>query len=155
MSRDALVSEGDVVGTIGPSGTPEVDVPYVHLGTRVAALPQGYVDPLALLPGPPADEPASDGGVEPAPVPSEEPEEPATAEPPMPEADGPVGDAGDDSQEQPANEPVAEAGSGTATGQEDGEADQPASQPQAGESGDDASAGPPHAAELYAGGRPG
>jgi hypothetical protein len=48
--RGAVVSEGETVGTIGPSGEPEVDVPYVHLGVRVADEEHGYVDPLLLLP---------------------------------------------------------------------------------------------------------
>lgn len=46
----AAVAEGDVVGTIGPSGEPELAQPYVHLGVRLAAQAQGYVDPLTLLP---------------------------------------------------------------------------------------------------------
>ena len=44
------VGEGDVVGTIGPSGEPEGTEPYVHLGIRLTADPNGYVDPLTLLP---------------------------------------------------------------------------------------------------------
>ena len=50
VSKDATVAEQDPVGTVGPSGTPEVDGPYVHLGIRVTADPDGYVDPLGLLP---------------------------------------------------------------------------------------------------------
>ena len=50
VTRGAPVLEGGVIGTIGPSGEPEVAEPYVHLGVRVSALPQGYVDPLTLLP---------------------------------------------------------------------------------------------------------
>jgi MYXO-CTERM domain-containing protein len=46
----AAVAEQDAVGTVGPSGTPEVDGAYVHLGIRVTADPNGYVDPLGLLP---------------------------------------------------------------------------------------------------------
>jgi hypothetical protein len=46
----AAVAEQDAIGTVGPSGTPEVDGPYVHLGIRVTADPNGYVDPLGLLP---------------------------------------------------------------------------------------------------------
>ena len=44
------VSEGDVVGTIGPSGDPEGTEPYVYLGIRLTAEPNGYLDPLTLLP---------------------------------------------------------------------------------------------------------
>ena len=48
--KGATVAEGDGVGTIGPSGEPEVSVPYVHLGVRLSEDPAGYVDPLGLLP---------------------------------------------------------------------------------------------------------
>ena len=44
------VLEGDVVGTIGPSGDPELTEPYVYLGIRLTAEPNGYLDPLCLLP---------------------------------------------------------------------------------------------------------
>ena len=50
VAKGATVVEEGVVGTVGPSGTPEVDGPYVHLGIRVTADPNGYVDPLGLLP---------------------------------------------------------------------------------------------------------
>src|SRR5215211_3383235 len=50
VTKGATVAEGDGVGTIGPSGEPEVSAPYVHLGARRTAEPQGYVDPLVLLP---------------------------------------------------------------------------------------------------------
>jgi len=50
VTKGAVVEEGDPVGTIGPSGDPEVPEPYVHLGVRVTSNPQGYVDPLSLLP---------------------------------------------------------------------------------------------------------
>src|SRR6476646_6389687 len=50
VQRGATVSEGDVVGTIGPSGEIEHDVPYVHLGVRRSEDPNGYVDPLLFLP---------------------------------------------------------------------------------------------------------
>jgi hypothetical protein len=52
--KGALVAEGQVVGTIGPSGTPELDRPYVHLGIRTTSDPNGYLDPLGLLPQPAA-----------------------------------------------------------------------------------------------------
>ena len=50
VAKGASVSEGGAVGTIGPSGTPEVDGPYLHLGVRHTTDPNGYVDPLGLLP---------------------------------------------------------------------------------------------------------
>ena len=51
VAAGAAVTEGDGVGTIGPSGDPEVAQPYVHLGVRIAAEAQGYLDPLSVLPG--------------------------------------------------------------------------------------------------------
>ena len=50
VAEGATVAEQDTVGAVGPSGTPEVDGPYVHLGIRVTRDPNGYVDPLSLLP---------------------------------------------------------------------------------------------------------
>src|SRR6266540_4996201 len=44
------VDEGEVVGTIGPSGEPEWPEPYVHLGIRLTSDPHGYLDPLLFLP---------------------------------------------------------------------------------------------------------
>ena len=62
-ARGATVEEGQEVGSVGPSGEPEHSEPYVHLGIRIAADPQGYVDPLSFLPArggaPPTDVPAS------------------------------------------------------------------------------------------------
>ena len=60
VGKGATVAEGDTIGTVGPSGTPEVDGPYVHLGIRVTADPNGYVDPLGFLP------PVVDGGTTPS-----------------------------------------------------------------------------------------
>jgi Peptidase family M23 len=56
VAKGAAVGEDDAIGTVGPSGTAEVDGPYVHLGIRVATDPNGYLDPLGLLP------PAATGG---------------------------------------------------------------------------------------------
>jgi hypothetical protein len=50
VTRGALVGEASVVGTVGPSGVVELTEPYVYFGTRVTSDPQGYVDPLTLLP---------------------------------------------------------------------------------------------------------
>ena len=50
VAEGSTVVEGDSVGTVGPSGEPEFAQPYLHLGIRVAAEPQGYLDPLTLLP---------------------------------------------------------------------------------------------------------
>lgn len=78
VARGAAVAEQDVVGTVGPSGTPEVGGPYVHLGIRLTADPNGYVDPLGLLPpaagdaspgtGTTASPPASSGAAPPVPA---------------------------------------------------------------------------------------
>jgi Peptidase family M23 len=60
------VGEGDVVGSVG-----QATEPYVYLGVRKADEPDGYVDPLGLLPplapAPAPDEPAP---VDPDPVPT-------------------------------------------------------------------------------------
>jgi Peptidase family M23 len=50
VSVGTEVGQGDVVGTIGPSGDPEGTEPYVYFGIRRTADPNGYVDPLTLLP---------------------------------------------------------------------------------------------------------
>src|SRR4029077_12898105 len=55
VAKGATVADRDAIGTIGPSGTPELDAPYVHLGIRHAIDPDGYVDPLVLLPPPASD----------------------------------------------------------------------------------------------------
>jgi hypothetical protein len=52
VAAGAAVSEGDAVATVGPSGTPEESVPYVHMGIRSTNDPLGYLDPLGLLPAP-------------------------------------------------------------------------------------------------------
>jgi hypothetical protein len=50
VKGDDTVAEGAVIGTVGPSGAPEFDMPYVHLGIRDSGNAQGYLDPLAFLP---------------------------------------------------------------------------------------------------------
>lgn len=57
VTTGTAVSEGDVVGTIGPSGDVEGTEPYVYLGIRLTADPNGYLDPLTLLPPRPEAEP--------------------------------------------------------------------------------------------------
>jgi pyruvate/2-oxoglutarate dehydrogenase complex dihydrolipoamide acyltransferase (E2) component len=89
VAKGATVAEQDMIGTVGPSGTPEVDVPYVHLGIRVTADPDGYVDPLGLLPPAPTEpvtqtgtttsQPAANGGSSTAPA-----SKPAAAAPSRP-----------------------------------------------------------------------
>ncbi|MDE3191599.1 MAG: peptidoglycan DD-metalloendopeptidase family protein, partial [Acidobacteriota bacterium] len=79
VAKGASVGEGQGIGTVGPSGTPELDVPYLYLGVRVTAEAQGYLDPLSFLPAlPPPVAP------EPAPGPAPAPPPPAAAEPAAP-----------------------------------------------------------------------
>jgi len=78
VPKGASVAEGAVVGTIGPSGTPEVDGPYVHLGIRLTSDANGYLDPLGLLPSvsagglpqgdPPVSQPSASGEAATAPT---------------------------------------------------------------------------------------
>jgi murein DD-endopeptidase MepM/ murein hydrolase activator NlpD len=85
VSKGDSVVEGSVIASVGSSGTPEHTETYLHLGVRVEAEEQGYVDPLGFLPPreaapPPPSEPAA--VVEPAVAP-----EPVTAGPaPQPPA---------------------------------------------------------------------
>ena len=85
--------EEAIVARVGASGPPEVDVPYLHLGIRLASDEDGYLDPLSFLPPRPAASP-------PAP-----PAPPATvstpaAEPP-PDVAQPSAAGGVPTQEQP------------------------------------------------------
>ncbi|HEX4931103.1 MAG TPA: M23 family metallopeptidase, partial [Gaiellaceae bacterium] len=48
--RGSLVEEGAVVGAVGESADVVTSAAHVHLGVRVAAESDGYVDPLRLLP---------------------------------------------------------------------------------------------------------
>lgn len=77
VARNATVTEGSAVATVGSSGTPEVEGPYVHLGMRTSADAQGYLDPLTFLPPPfappPAPAPVLVPVSAPAPVPVEQP----------------------------------------------------------------------------------
>src|SRR3954452_89045 len=92
VRRGQAVGEGDVVGAVGPSGVPELAQPYVYLGVRLAADPQGYVDPLTYLPGqqaaPPGPAPPPDPSGAPAPPPepgpSGDPGPPGAVPPPVP-----------------------------------------------------------------------
>src|SRR5918994_5203479 len=71
--RGSVVDEGTVVGVVGESADAVTSAPHVHLGIRVAADPDGYVDPLGLLPAlsPPTV------AAPPALVPESQPVEPA------------------------------------------------------------------------------
>ena len=69
VGKGSAVVEGAPVGTIGPSGDAELAEPYVHLGVRLTAQEQGYLDPLSLLP-PRAAAPPSDPAPAPGPAPA-------------------------------------------------------------------------------------
>jgi hypothetical protein len=77
VSKGASVGEGSGVGTVGPSGTPELDVPYLYMGVRETAEAQGYLDPLSFLPALPPP-------VAPAPAPTPPPPPAAASEPAPP-----------------------------------------------------------------------
>lgn len=62
VAKGASVSEGAVVGTVGPSGTAEEMSPYVHLGIRQTAYANAYLDPVTLLPALPAPAQGASGG---------------------------------------------------------------------------------------------
>jgi hypothetical protein len=89
VGKGATVGEGDTVGTMGASGTPEQDEPSVHLGIRRASEEEGYVDPLGLLPPRAAPAPA------PAPTPETvvapaQAAAPVAVDPPSPPTPSPV-----------------------------------------------------------------
>jgi len=94
VARGATVTEGASVGSIGPSGDVEWPEPYVHMGVRITADAQGYVDPLAFLPpravpeaspAPPPEATGQPADVVPAPPPivtDAPPSDPVGAAPP-------------------------------------------------------------------------
>jgi peptidase M23-like protein len=101
VARGAVVAEGQPVAIVGTSGVPEYSVPYVQLGVRLSADPEGYVDPQILLPplAPPSAPPTPVSVPDPqsAPVlPPAPATPPPTVAPPMagdrpaPRATGPV-----------------------------------------------------------------
>ena len=97
------------IGTIGPSGDAEVAQPYVHVGVRLTAQDQGYLDPLSLLPARPSSapvEPAPAPG--PAPAPTPPPQETATPDPAQaaPVAPAPVAPAPASPAATRASDPV-------------------------------------------------
>jgi hypothetical protein len=78
VGRGGAVVEGSTVGTVGPSGEPELAEPYVHLGVRRTADEHGYVDPLALLPAVTSEPPPEAG----SPAEDPAPDQPAKSAPP-------------------------------------------------------------------------
>jgi len=79
VKRGAIVEEGAPIAEPGPSGDPEHDVAYVHLGVRVGD-DDSYVDPLSLLPSRGATNPPPAPVAPPAPTPEPAP---APAQPPV------------------------------------------------------------------------
>lgn len=89
VSKGAPIAEGALVGTIGPSGSAEVDGPYVHLGIRITSDANGYLDPLGFLPPPsasgatpsdqPESQPSASGGSVAAPTTSAQPASTSTS----------------------------------------------------------------------------
>jgi hypothetical protein len=87
VAAETVVAEGAALGTIGPSGDPEHAEPYVHLGIRVTAEEDGYVDPVAFLserpqaPVAPPEPPAEPVPAHPAPPPAAKAPGPPAPEP--------------------------------------------------------------------------
>ena len=120
--RGTAIEEGATVGTVGPSGVPDIPEPYVYLGIRVASDDQGYLDPLLFLP--PRSEPpaAPESASDPPSTPVEESSgsessaSPVAAEPPpVPPTDASGEPPSETSEEpattpEPASEPVPAAG---------------------------------------------
>jgi hypothetical protein len=120
--RGTTVEEGATVGTVGPSGVPDIPEPYVYLGIRVASDDQGYLDPLLFLP-PREDPPAAPSASDPPSTPagdssgSESSAPPVAAEPPAPPVDAggePPAETSDEpaTTPEPASEPQPAAGAG-------------------------------------------
>jgi hypothetical protein len=106
VHRGQVLAEGAGVGSAGRSGEAEHPEPYVHLGVRVSADPQGYVDPLGLLP--PRGAPSPAPPVPPAEEVPEAPPEPPPA-PEAPEAPAPAPQSPARALELPASVPTAPA----------------------------------------------
>ena len=106
VAQGGTVAEGAEVGVVGASSDDVTLQPHVHLGVRTAADPNGYVDPLGLLP---ARAPAP---VSPAPAPEPPvaaPTPPATGETPSPQptlAEAPIVEPGDETAPLTAATPV-------------------------------------------------
>ncbi len=108
VAKGDVVADGASIGTMGWSGDAEHAVPSVHLGVRVAAQAEGYVDPLSLLPPrsvpapapPPVQSPApvSASSAAPTPAPAAPPAAPPAPPAPSPQSAIPAAAA------QPASE---------------------------------------------------
>src|SRR5919109_4714401 len=107
--RGTAIEEGATVGTVGPSGVPDISEPYVYLGIRVASDDQGYLDPLLFLP-PRPELPAPSPAAEPTPAPADE--TPAEQAPPAEAPTEPVANPAS-APEPVATEPTPAADDGT------------------------------------------
>jgi Peptidase family M23 len=76
VRRGDLVAAGELVGTVGTSGTRSAAAPHVHFGVRDAGSRHAYHDPLGFLPPPAATQPPRGA---PAPQPAPAPVAPAPA----------------------------------------------------------------------------
>jgi len=145
VSRGDSVSEGETVGTIGPSGEPDVAEPYVYLGVRLADQRQGYLDPMTFLPArataaPPQDAGSAAPAPAGAPAPANDPpavpaagDDPAASTPAAPEeADDPTAASAapptEGAESDPAS-PGANEDSGTPPPADHPQAGQPEAQP--------------------------
>lgn len=84
VERGSVVEEGTPVGVAGESSDAVTQAPHVHLGIRVAADPDGYVDPLGVLP-PLEPEPVPLAPEPEAPVPVARTDETPVTAAPLPE----------------------------------------------------------------------
>ena len=71
VTRGAAVGEGDLVGSVGAAEATG-SAPFLYLGIRRADEPDGYLDPLGLLP-PPAPAPQDPAPTDPVPHPAPDP----------------------------------------------------------------------------------
>jgi hypothetical protein len=99
--RGTTVEEGATVGTVGPSGVPDIPEPYVYLGIRVASDEQGYLDPLLFLPPRPDPSPVPEPAADPPPAPADESSGSEPSAPPV-AAEPPPAPPGDATGEPPS-----------------------------------------------------
>jgi hypothetical protein len=101
VMRGVIITEGAYVGRVGESEDAVTREPHVHLGIRVAADRDGYVDPLTLLPPREAVVPAAPKQEDPV----EQPQQPAD---PVGEAPATPVTAPAPTVEQPGQQPSPE-----------------------------------------------
>ncbi|HEX6583770.1 MAG TPA: peptidoglycan DD-metalloendopeptidase family protein [Thermoleophilaceae bacterium] len=84
VRADEHVSAGERLGAVGTTGERSAAEPHLHFGVREAGSRHGYLDPLSLLPPPPAPPGAPHPAPEPAPAPAPLAPRPAPAPAPAP-----------------------------------------------------------------------